>query len=479
MIYQFDDVVGSCSGPSQQRIRSTIMGLVLVPALAITALSGVPSRAAAQVVPPDGTIFERPEGLRGMLRDLFQFSLDPSSRDPNGPAGVQLAGRGFAASTVETNRLLIEFMESAIAGNLSNIPFASTNASFSVSFDGGAPRVSRSDPGPIVAERARTLGKGRILVAASYITSHFTSIRGADLSNMRFNFAHSNRRGAGCNQREGGDCDLYGFPAYENDIMQVDLGLDLQISTLSFVFAYGALDWLDVTVALPIVFSDLEGNSQAQIIPFEGPPATNFFGGTRNNPQLISGQQFVNGSASGVGDPAVRLKATVARSESTHIAGIVEACFPTGSEDDLLGAGQFVARGLGIVSSKFGDFSPHLNAGFLYRRGGLLKNAVLATAGFDNELAPWVTFAIDLTAQFQVGGSALRLPKTVTLRSPYIRTIEATNITSQRDDIIDAAFGFKFSMSSGLVFVVNSTWPLNDGGVRSNWSLMGAVEYSF
>jgi hypothetical protein len=34
-------------------------------------------------------------------------------------------------------------------------------------------------------------------------------------------------------------------------------------------------------------------------------------------------------------------------------------------------------------------------------------------------------------------------------------------------------------MSSGLVFVANSTWPLNDGGVRPNWSLTGALEYSF
>jgi hypothetical protein len=269
-------------------MRRTITGLVFVPALVIT-LSLVPIRAAAQTDPSQGTVFERPEGLRGMLRDLFQFSLDPRSLDPNAPGGAQLGGRGFAAASVGTNRLLIEFMESAIAGNLSNIPFASTNASFSVSFDGGAPVVSRSDPGPIVAERGRTLGKGRVLVAASYISSHFTSIRGTDLSNMRFNFAHSNRRGAACDQREGGSCDLYGFPAYENDIMQVDLGLDLQISTLSFVFAYGALEWLDITAALPIVFSDLEGNSVAQIIPFEGPPATNFFGGTATIPSSSPG----------------------------------------------------------------------------------------------------------------------------------------------------------------------------------------------
>jgi len=66
---------------SQQRIRSTIIAPVLVTALAITALSAVPSRAPA----PGGTPFERSEGLRGMLRDLFQFSLDTSSLGPNAP----------------------------------------------------------------------------------------------------------------------------------------------------------------------------------------------------------------------------------------------------------------------------------------------------------------------------------------------------------------------------------------------------------
>jgi hypothetical protein len=405
-----------------------------------------------------------------MLRDLFQFSLDPQKTGEIGTQGI-----GFLASAVGTNRLLIEFMESAISGNLSNIPFTSTNASFSVRFEGGVPVVSRGDPGPIIAERAQTLGRGSVLVGASYNSSRFTSIRGADLSSLRFDFAHANVQGEACDEWTGEDCDPYGYPTFENDIMQVDLGLDLRVSTMSFVFAYGALEWLDVTVALPIVFSNLEGNSQAQIIPFGGPPATNFFHGTSENPGLLSNQKFVRGSASGLGDVAVRLKARLTRPESTTIAGVLEVRFPTGSVDDLLGSGEFVARALGVASARFGDFSPHLNAGFLYRGGDLLSHAGLATAGFDNRLAPWVTMAIDITAQFQVGESSLRLPGTVTLNSPYTRTIQPTTIPDQRDDIIDAAFGFKFPMSSGLVFVINSMWPLNEGGVRPNWTLGGAL----
>lgn len=428
------------------------------------------------MIPLDSVPFERPSGLRGSLRDLFLFSPQGASVGPGGP---QLRGIGFGASVVGTNRLLIQFLESAIAGNLSNIPFTSTNASFSVRFEGGVPRVELADPGPIVAERARTLGKDRILVAMNYNATGFRSIRGQDLGNLRFNFAHVNLQGEQCNTAFSGDCDPYGFPSFENDIMQVDLGLDLKVSTLSFVFAYGLLDWLDATVALPVAFASLEGRSRAQILPFEGPPAVNFFDGTADDPELISDPQFVNGSASGVGDVALRVKAQLKNTDSRSLAALVEARFPTGSENDLLGSGEFVARALGIASARFGEFSPHINFGFLHRGGDLLSNAILATAGFDQRLAPWATMAIDIAAQFQIGGSVLDLPPTVELTSPFRREVTPTTIRDQRDDIVDAAFGFKFPLSSGLVFVVNSTWPLNDGGVRANWTLASALEYSF
>lgn len=427
-------------------------------------------------MPLDSVPFETPSGLRGLMRDLFLFTLETPSEPGD---GVQLPGVGFRPSVVGTNRLLIDFIESAIAGNLTDIPFTSTNASFSVSFVDGVPEVQRGAPGPIIAERARTLGRGRVLVAANYNTSRFTSIRGQGLGNLQFNFAHVNLEGDECDAIEGGDCAPYGFPTFENDIMQVDLGLDVRVSTLSFVFAYGALDWLDVTLALPVAFADLQGQSRAQIIPFEGPPASNYFGGTADDPELISNTQFVNGSASGIGDVALRVKARVATSDSKRIAGLVEVRFPTGSQDDLLGSGEFVGRALGIASASFGDFSPHLNAGFLYRGGSLLSHAVLATAGFDQQMAPWATMAVDITSQFQVGSASFELPDPVTLTYPYEREVQLTNLPDRRDDIIDASFGFKFPMSSGLVAVVNATWPLNRGGVRPNWTLAGALEYAF
>lgn len=455
------------------------MRLRAVPGVIALLWATTATAAAAQTVPLDSIPLETPSGLRGMLRELFLFTLegtDPSEVDPE---GIQIRGGGFRPSVVGTNRLLVDFIESAIAGNLTNIPFTSTNASFSVSFEDGVPQVQRGAPGPIVAERAQTLGKGRILVAANYNAARFTSIRGNSLDNLQFNFAHVNLEGEECDAATGDDCTPYGFPTFENDIMQVDLGLDVKVSTLSFVFAYGALGWLDVTVALPIAFADLEGYSRAQIIPFEGPPATNYFGGTADDPELISATQYVNGRASGVGDVALRVKARIADSGSKRIAGLLEARFPTGSADDLLGSGQFVARALGIASTAFGDFSPHINAGFLYRGGDLLSHAVLATAGFDHQLAPWATMALDITSQFQVGGSSVELPDPVVLTSPYTREVQLTTLDDQRDDIVDAAFGFKFPMSSGLVFVVNTTWPLNRGGVRPNWTLASALEYSF
>ena len=155
--------------PSARSSRTAPTRFLLGATLALMALGAIPAPVTAQPFALDSVGFARPSGLRGMLRDLFQFSVEPGDVNTT-QGGLQLNGQGFQASVVGTNRLLIEFVESAIAGHLANLPFTSTNSSFSVQFQNGVPVVSRTDPGPIVAERARTLGKGRILTAANYTT---------------------------------------------------------------------------------------------------------------------------------------------------------------------------------------------------------------------------------------------------------------------------------------------------------------------
>src|SRR5206468_3347235 len=83
----------------------------------------------------------------------------------------------------------------------------------------------------------------------------------------------------------------------------------------------------------------LRGVSDAQIFPFGGTTAQHFSGGTPANPQL-STSRFVEGSATGIGDIAARVKVNVTQTERTTFAVLGDVRFPTGSEDDLLGSGH-------------------------------------------------------------------------------------------------------------------------------------------
>ena len=434
-----------------------------------------PFPGASQEPPDTAGPRQTPTGLRAVLRQLFIVTSEGETLG----SGPGTGGLGFGPSIGGVSGVIVDFLDNALTANISNIPSSSTNAAFSVRFEDGAPILSRGDPGPIVAERAGTLGKDRILVAASLNAISFQSIRGVDLGNLSFNFAHVNSQSEACDSITGSDCSVYGVPESENDVMRFDLNLDISIRTLSFLFAYGLTDRVDIGVAIPVGFVSLEGESQAEIIPFGPPPAANFFGGTPEEPQLLSAPKFVRASASGIGDVALRVKTRFIESESRRLGLLGEVRFPTGSKDDFLGSGEWVARGIGVASAQFGDFSPHLNVGYLFRSGDLLNDVFLTTSGFSHRLSPWATFAIDLLAQFHVGDQALALPDPVVLESPYRRVIQATSIPDRRDDIFDAAVGFKFAMDSGLILAVSSIWPLNEGGIRPNAALGMGLEYGF
>jgi hypothetical protein len=131
------------------------------------------------------------------------------------------------------------------------------------------------------------------------------------------------------------------------------------------------------------------------------------------------------------------------------------------------------------VSAQFGQFSPHANVGYLYRGGTMTNDAVLASVGFDNLIAPWATLAAHLISEMQVGTSKLVVPGTVVYDAPFHRTVQPTDIPNVRDDIVDASLGVKLTMATGLTVIANGEWPLNRGGLRHNVIWTAGLEYNF
>ncbi len=422
--------------------------------------------------------------LRDKLSQLFIFGEGEAplflggTGDPNNPEAIRIHGSHFVPSAVASNATVISFLTNSIGSNVSNVPVSAASGGSTFNFEGGAPVRTSTSAGPIFGERAQTLGRGRVLASLGRSGAQFKTFRGVPLSNLKFTFTHANTNFPGCDAIAHGDCSLLGVPTLENETIDLSLALDVDLTVTTFLLTYGVTDRIDVGVVLPLVTTSLHGTSLAQINPFGLPPAVHFFGGTPLNP-VLTASRLVDGSETGLGDVMARVKVNLRRGEPVSVALLGDARFPTGSEQDLLGSGGFATRGLGIVSARFGNFSPHANAGYLHRSGDFETDAVLGTLGFDHLLAPWATLAADVIAEFPVGDSPLQLPAPVVIQAPYRRTILPSTIPDRRDDVVNGSLGVKLTAAQGLTVIVNGEWPLNRGGLRSDLIWTAGLEYNF
>jgi hypothetical protein len=398
-------------------------------------------------------------GLRDRIRELFSFGecgrplcLDNSVNATNGH------GDHFVPDIIANNGAILAFLTDAIAASAANLPLSATTSGVTFRFVGGLPVRTSSSLGPIFGERAQTLGKGRFVVGANMSGLNFTSLRGVPLNQIVLNFTHDDVDPPGLGQ-----------PLRENDILQVRLDLSVNLLVSTFFTTYGITDKIDVGIAVPLVHTGITGRSTGQFFPF-GIPTSHFFAGDSANP-VLSATATTFGFSTGIGDVALRTKWSLLDKEQLGMAFMVDARLPTGSDEDLTGAGHASLRGLFLASARLGNFAPHLNLGYALRGGR--NDAVLATGGFDQPLSDWATIAVDIMTEWQVGESSLQLPNDVAILSPVVRHVTPTNIPDIKDHRVNGSFGMKFRTPGGPILVANALMPLRRGGLESRfvWTL--------
>jgi hypothetical protein len=422
--------------------------------------------------------------LGDRITDLFIFGEGDDVLVLGGSAAadnpqIQVHGDHFVPSAVGGNATIISFLTNSIGSNVANVPVSASSGGETFRFEGATPVRTSISAGPIYAERAQTLGSGRLFMSLARTGLHYETLRGVPLDAVQLAFTHSNVDFPNCDAIFGGDCSIYGIPEFENEVIDFTLGLDVNVDVTAFALTYGVNDRIDLGVVLPVVKTSLRGTSSATIIPFggDGPPP-HFFAGTEENP-VLTASRFVEGSSSGLGDVSARVKVNLREASPVSLAILAEGRFPTGSEEDLRGSGAVALRGLGILSARLGDFSPHANIGYQYRGRELDPDVFLLTAGFDQLLSPWATLAADLISEFPIGTSEIPVPEDAVLEEPFRRTVRTSSIPERRDDIINASLGLKLTIPRAVTFVANGAFPLNRGGMRPDvlWT-MGA-EYTF
>ncbi len=366
----------------------------------------------------------------------------------------------------------------SLASQLSSLPLPSPASGFVYELDpalGVFKRSTRSF-GPILADRAETIGKKKLALGFNAQRFTFDTIEGIDLSNVPAVFTHDDF------QLGGGRL----------DVVDTRNSIDLKVSQFTAFADYGLTDRIDLAVAVPVVTVDLAVSSDAHIDRLG--TGTNTLVHYFHDPAGNRGDERVfskSGTASGIGDVVVRAKALAIKSGSTGLALGVDVRFPTGDEEDLLGSGAMGVKPFLILSVSRKIVSPHVNIGYQWNGKSVLAGNVLTgekatlpkqilyQAGLDIGVTQRVTFALDVLGRRVMDSPRLFSETFTAADSAHTSLPNIRFATGQNFSTTSGAMGVKFNAGSKLLVDVNAVFKLNDAGLRDKVTPLIGIEYSF
>jgi hypothetical protein len=367
----------------------------------------------------------------------------------------------------------------ALVRQLGALPIPSPASGFTYAFDttSGTFRRSTQSFGPILADRAETIGRGRFAIGYSVQQFSFQTFDGLRLSHIPGVFTHD-------------DFLLGGGRA---DFITTQNAISASVSQQTVSMTYGVASRLDVSVAVPLVRTSLNIISDATIhrVGTADNPAIHFFrdpdapGGYGNERRFIA-----EGSASGVGDIVVRAKQTAIRSPRGGVAVGLDARLPSGDAQNLLGSGSLGLKPFVAASIIAGRFSPHVNLGYQWNTDTILAGDV--TTGTKGPLSSELTYAIGgdfgveqrLTVAFDVLGrratdAPLLRSSTFTSPSAPGQAFPDISFALGTLNVVNGSLGMKLNVTRTLLATANVQFPLNDAGVRTRITPLVGFEFGF
>jgi hypothetical protein len=420
----------------------------------------------------EGAYAQSSSTLSDQMANFFVQSVI-LARTPGGGGIVAHTPVFLDDPTVTATTGLITQISQQIGSQVSNFPLGSSSGGFTYGYDPTLGTFSRTTEtfGPAFAERAATIGKGKLAVGMNYGHSKYNSLDGKDLAagDIKFNLLHQ----------------ALTPPSFvEGDVIQSALLMTLKSDTAVFLVNYGITNRLDVGFALPIVHVSMDLTYHAVILDFAThtvSPSTHLFAnGTKT-------QDFnTTGSASGVGDVVVRGKFKLFDSAKGGVAAGLDIRLPTGDEANMLGLGATQTELFFIGSGSSGKVSPHINIGYTFVSGGLNPSDQFNyVGGAEIRVSPKVTVVGDLLGRTL--RSSLRLSDTSvphTFQQGPNALIEQTTLQSialspgSLSSVLAAA-GVKLNPWRNLLVSAHLLFPLNDAGLRSSVTPVVGFDYSF
>ena len=434
-------------------------------ALSAALILGAAASAGAQTAASPGlaTLIERTFGANGLV-------VDSEARLPDGSTHSGHFNSGFQSDFRQFN--------TALAGQLTSLPLPSPASGLTYHFDESTGTFVRSTQsfGPILADRAETIGKGRLSFGYNYQYFSFDALEGMDLKRIPAVFTHDDF------QLGGG----------RSDVVTTTNAIEASVGQFTGVLTYGVTDRIDVSAAIPTIRTQLAIRSTAEIqrVGTGANTLVHFF--RADTGSIGDRKEFgASGSATGLGDVVLRVKGTAVRGGRSGLAVGLDARLPTGDEKELLGAGAAGLKPFAALSMTLGRLSPHVNVGYQWNGDSVLAGDVdssvkgdlpdrfLIGAGGDMGVGARVSVAIDILAE-RVSHSA-RL-----IGTPFTASGQAGTFVFDDLGFRESAFwaangtaGIKVKVAANLLAYLNLTFRIGNNGLTTRVAPLLGFEYGF
>jgi hypothetical protein len=390
---------------------------------------------------------------------------------------------------------------------LSTFPIGSSSGGFSYAFDPnlGTLRRSTSSFGPLFAERAATLGKGRMSAGFNYQHASYNRFEGSALDDgsIKFYLRHQECCATGSGPavppffgvEETPNGTLLN-PFFEGDLIEAALSLDVSTDVVSVFGNYGLTNRWDLGVAVPFVHVSMDASVQATIqrLATAGTLIHSFVQGQDVPQQVFSS----SGSASGLGDIEVRSKYRLMDFAGGGLAAAADMRFPTGNEEELLGGSTQLK--LFLVQSGGNDrITQHVNVGYTISKGSdqTTTSSTSATPNFPDEfsyaagvevvLEPRITVIGDLVGRTLLDVGRLGLvSKTFQFQppgnpAPPVASMNFDEFEPRAGNLnlLYGTAGVKVNPRGNLLISASVLFPLSDAGLKNRLTTIVGMEYAF
>lgn len=360
---------------------------------------------------------------------------------------------------------------SAIGTQVSQLPLASASAGTVVVYRAGVPETY-NNLGPILTDRAQTVGKHRFFLGFTASQFVFTDIDGISLSSLPFAY-YATAYQQGTNT------------VLSNTYTSEATKLSFKINQFIGVATLGLSSRVDVSVIVPIERVSLGAttfNSTSYILDANN----NLIFGPYSNPNTYS-----PGSASGIGDVTFNGKGELWRGEHGTVSAGMNVRTPTGDDLNYLGSGAWGFSPY-LVYSYLAKISPHAKIGYQWNTTTELNNPTGQPGGNQalpggmqyNVGADWailrhVTLAGDLLGNQYL--NAPRLVRTTTPLPTNPSTISLPTIVpgTASYSINNGSIGLKWNPFRNLVLSGNVLFQINNNGLRSRPTPLVGISYKF